>query len=47
MDSLKEVQVKIADFGLARLMMPSDLAQTLCGSPLYMVSLFSTIGHVR
>ena len=29
--------LKIADFGLARAMMPTDLAHTMCGSPLYMV----------
>ena len=30
--------LKIADFGFARYVEPSDLAETLCGSPLYMVS---------
>lgn len=29
--------LKIADFGFARYVEPSDLAETLCGSPLYMV----------
>ena len=33
--------MKIADFGFARSMDPTDLAQTLCGSPLYMVRDFS------
>ena len=33
----EEVILKVADFGFARSMLPSDLAQTLCGSPLYMV----------
>jgi serine/threonine protein kinase len=28
--------LKIADFGFARSMQPHDLAETLCGSPLYM-----------
>ncbi|KAK4478527.1 hypothetical protein RD792_014007 [Penstemon davidsonii] len=28
--------LKIADFGFARSLLPRDLAQTLCGSPLYM-----------
>ena len=30
--------LKIADFGFARYVEPSDLAETLCGSPLYMVN---------
>lgn len=29
--------LKIADFGFARYVDPTDLAETLCGSPLYMV----------
>jgi serine/threonine-protein kinase ULK2 len=29
--------LKIADFGFARYVEPTDLAETLCGSPLYMV----------
>lgn len=32
--------LKIADFGFARYVEPSDLAETLCGSPLYMVNIF-------
>lgn len=32
-------QVKIADFGFARLIDKNRLADTLCGSPLYMVNL--------
>jgi serine/threonine-protein kinase ULK2 len=34
-----ELVLKIADFGFARYMEPTDLAETLCGSPLYMVKL--------
>ena len=29
--------LKLADFGFARIVQPLDLAETLCGSPLYMV----------
>jgi serine/threonine-protein kinase ULK/ATG1 len=29
--------LKLADFGFARIVRPLDLAETLCGSPLYMV----------
>lgn len=29
--------LKIADFGFARSVVSNDLAETLCGSPLYMV----------
>ena len=29
--------LKLADFGFARTVQPLDLAETLCGSPLYMV----------
>lgn len=36
-NSSEEVTLKVADFGFARFMQPSDLAETLCGSPLYMV----------
>ena len=32
----EEVTLKIADFGFARYVHPSGLAETLCGSPLYM-----------
>ena len=32
-----DLVLKIADFGFARYVEPSDLAETLCGSPLYMV----------
>lgn len=31
--------LKVADFGFARYMQPSDLAETMCGSPLYMVTI--------
>ncbi len=30
--------LKLADFGFARIVQPLDLAETLCGSPLYMVN---------
>lgn len=30
-------QIKVADFGFARAILPTDMAETLCGSPLYMV----------
>lgn len=30
--------LKLADFGFARYVQPDDLAETLCGSPLYMVT---------
>jgi serine/threonine-protein kinase ULK/ATG1 len=36
-DGGKRLFIKVADFGFARSMDPTDLAQTLCGSPLYMV----------
>lgn len=32
----EDIQIKIADFGFAREIEPSDMAATLCGSPLYM-----------
>lgn len=35
--------LKIADFGFARYVEPSDLAETLCGSPLYMVHIINII----
>ena len=35
-DATEEVTLKIADFGFARYVHPSGLAETLCGSPLYM-----------
>ena len=35
-DQAGELVIKIADFGFARYVEPSDLAETLCGSPLYM-----------
>ena len=31
-------QLKIADFGFARFLNDEDMAATLCGSPIYMVS---------
>lgn len=36
-------QIKVADFGFARAILPTDMAETLCGSPLYMVSLDSSL----
>lgn len=33
---LPDATLKIADFGFARYMQQADLAETLCGSPLYM-----------
>lgn len=35
-DASGQLVLKIADFGFARYVEPSDLAETLCGSPLYM-----------
>ena len=35
----KLITIKIADFGFARYVEPTDLAETLCGSPLYMVQI--------
>jgi serine/threonine-protein kinase ULK2 len=35
-DSMDAV-VKLADFGFARYIMPQSMAETVCGSPLYMV----------
>lgn len=32
-----EMILKLGDFGLAKAIVPTDLAETLCGSPLYMV----------
>lgn len=34
--AVESATLKIADFGFARSMEPQDLAETLCGSPLYM-----------
>ena len=31
-------QLKIADFGFARFLNDEDMAATLCGSPIYMVT---------
>jgi len=31
-----EVEIKVADFGFARALGPQRMAETLCGSPLYM-----------
>ena len=39
-DSLKPT-IKIGDFGFARRLEKGNLAATLCGSPLYMVNLYS------
>lgn len=36
-DPKEGLLLKIADFGFARYVEPTDLAETLCGSPLYMV----------
>mgnify|MGYP003442827463 CR=1 FL=1 len=38
-----QFSLKIADFGFARYMEPTDLAETLCGSPLYMVRIYILI----
>lgn len=35
-DSSEKIILKIADFGFARFLKPSDLATTVCGSPVYM-----------
>lgn len=35
-DSSEKITLKIADFGFARFLKPSDLATTVCGSPVYM-----------
>jgi serine/threonine-protein kinase ULK/ATG1 len=32
-----DATLKIADFGFARYIQPTGMAETLCGSPLYMV----------
>ena len=40
-DPVKGLVLKIADFGFARYVEPTDLAETLCGSPLYMVKIKS------
>ena len=34
---IPQAVVKIADFGFARMIAPTTLADTMCGSPLYMV----------
>jgi serine/threonine-protein kinase ULK/ATG1 len=34
--SFKDATIKLADFGFARYLSSSDMAATLCGSPLYM-----------
>lgn len=35
-DKSEKITLKIADFGFARFLRPSDLATTVCGSPVYM-----------
>ena len=41
-------QLKIADFGFARFLNEEDMAATLCGSPIYMVSyIFKEIGSLH
>jgi serine/threonine protein kinase len=35
----EDAHAKIADFGFARKLEGLDLAQTVCGSPLYMVNI--------
>lgn len=35
--SASGIFLKVGDFGLAKAIFPSDMAETLCGSPLYMV----------
>lgn len=36
-DKEDDLVLKVADFGFARYVEPAGLAETLCGSPLYMV----------
>ncbi len=40
-----DAQVKIADFGFARQVKSEDLAQTICGSPMYMAPEVETKGY--
>ena len=40
-----DTQVKIADFGFARQVKSEDLAQTICGSPMYMAPEVETKGY--
>ena len=37
----QDIKLKIADFGFARFLQDGVMAATLCGSPMYMVSLNS------
>lgn len=39
--------LKIADFGFARALQPHNLAETLCGSPLYMAPEILQVPYVR
>lgn len=41
----RDTQVKIADFGFARQVKSEDLAQTICGSPMYMAPEVETKGY--
>jgi serine/threonine-protein kinase ULK/ATG1 len=41
----RDTQVKIADFGFARQVKSEDLAQTICGSPMYMAPEVVTKGY--
>ena len=36
---MQDIKLKIADFGFARFLQDGVMAATLCGSPMYMVSL--------
>ena len=38
----QDIKLKIADFGFARFLQDGVMAATLCGSPMYMVSLICT-----
>ena len=49
----QDIKLKIADFGFARFLQDGVMAATLCGSPMYMVSLdsehsfFTTVWNCR
>lgn len=45
--AVESATLKIADFGFARSMEPQDLAETLCGSPLYMAPEILQVGSTR
>ena len=46
-NNAEENILNVADFGFARFMQPSDLAETLCGSPLYMVQPRNNLRHPK